>query len=107
MKWLCISFSLLLQFQAPGGWAQVVINEISDKGTSDVCSGEDWVELYNEGTTDVSLAGYLLYDVNGPDDDDAFVFPEDTTLPTLDYLILCCDGDGVTSNESGVQNWRR
>jgi len=73
--WTCIfSSSLLLLVPAHVALAQVVINEIADKGTGNACSGEDWIELYNRGDTEVSLAGYILHDDQGPEDSDAFVF---------------------------------
>jgi len=103
--WTCIfSSSLLLLIPAHVALAQVVINEIADKGTGNACSGEDWIELYNRGDTEVSLAGYILHDDQGPEDSDAFVFHNDASgsaatsiIPPKTFLVLCCNGDGISS----------
>jgi len=101
-----VSLSLLL-FLIPAHVAvvaQVIINEIADKGTGTACSGEDWIELYNRGDTEVSLAGYILHDDKGPEDSDAFVFNNDasgssevSSIPPKTFLVLCCNGDGISS----------
>ncbi len=77
--------------------ADVFINEVSDKGTGTVCDGEDWAELYNDDSTDVSLSGYILFDDNGPLDSNAYSFSSDASIPAGGYLLLCCNGDGVSS----------
>lgn len=95
--------------------ANIVINEIADKGTSDVCSGRDWIELYNAGSKPVYLGAdnYVLHDDKGLRSEDAFVFPPDTVLDARDYLLLCTnqelptDVDGVvmadpTSPQFGI-----
>ena len=30
--------------------ADLRVNEVADKGTSDTCDGKDWIELHNAGT---------------------------------------------------------
>ena len=75
----------------------VVINEIADKGTSTTCDGKDWVELYNDEDTEVSLDGYILHDDKGLEDDGAFSFAADTVIPAKSYLVICCGGDGASS----------
>ena len=49
--------------------SDVVVNEISDKGTSTTtCAGADWVELKNTGGCPVNISGHLLCDERGCDD---------------------------------------
>lgn len=65
------------------------INEISDKGTSTVCDGNDWIELYNSGPDNVVLGdGYFLHDDKGINDENAFKLPPGT-LVVGQYLLLC------------------
>ncbi len=80
---------------------QLVINEFMAANTEccpDMDSGEaeydDWIEIYNMGTTSVNIAGmYLSDNANDPfgdkisnDDDNA------TTIPAGGYLLLWADG---------------
>lgn len=80
---------------------QLVINEFMASNASccpDTDSGEeefdDWIEIYNMGTTDVNIAGMYLSDDNGSpfgekiSSDDA----EATTVPAGGYLLLWADG---------------
>jgi len=69
----------------------VYINEIADKGTSEVCNGEDWVELYNpaSATVDLGAEGYVLHDDKGVDSDERFAFPGGTEIKAESYLLLC------------------
>ena len=77
------------------GAANVRINEVSDKGTSDVCDGSDWVELYNfDLSIAVDLTGFVLHDDGGPMDPDALIFPPSTILQPGDFLVVCAGGGG-------------
>ncbi|MEQ8416639.1 MAG: lamin tail domain-containing protein [Imperialibacter sp.] len=80
---------------------QLVINEFMASNTSccpDTDSGaeefDDWIEIYNAGTTSVNIAGmYLSDDKDNPfgdkiSSDDA----EATTIPAGGYLVLWADG---------------
>ena len=98
--WTCLLFFIHAHVVV----AQVVINEIADKGSGTACSGEDWIELYNRGDTEVSLAGFILHDDKGPEDFDAFVFNNDANVSAAissilpkTFLVLCCNGDGISS----------
>lgn len=84
--------------------ANVIINEIADKGTSDVCNGEDWIELYNGGATEVNLGAenYVLHDDKGMLSSDVFIFPQNTILAAQDYLVLCT-GQKLSSEESDIE----
>lgn len=84
------------------------INEIADKGSSNVCDGEDWIELFlppapPDDAPPLNLSGYVLHDDKGPDDEDAFIFPASATISPGDYMLLCNGGaDLTTSPQFGV-----
>jgi len=84
---------LIILLQNNANDAAPVISEVADKGSSDVCGGADWIELFNDGTDQVSLAGYILHDDKGILDEGAFRFPEGYTLAPGEYQVLCCDDD--------------
>lgn len=70
--------------------AAILINEVADQGTADVCNGNDWIELLPSEDATVDLAGFVLYDDNGPNDADAYIFPSPTILNPGEHLLLCC-----------------
>jgi hypothetical protein len=76
--------------------AAVVINEVMANNVAAVGregSYPDWLELYNTGTTVVSLAGMTLTDnLSQPT---KFAFPADAQLPPNGYLLVWCDGNIV------------
>ena len=79
--------------------SEVVINELmsSNKlGYADP-SGEydDWVELYNNGSTTLDLSGYYLTD--NAAEFLQWEFPAGTTIDPGGYLIVWCDGDDSQS----------
>jgi len=80
------------------------INEVSDKGASNTCNGEDWIELYldgNAGNTSSStfdLSGCILHDDNGPDDSDAFIMKNGTRINPGQYLLLCLGGEDASNS---------
>jgi Lamin Tail Domain len=80
----------------------IIITEIAGKGSSNVCGdgdgSHDWIELHNNHPTDLAnLAGYLLHDDKGINDDEAFTFPQDyAALLPGEYRVLCTMGDNAT-----------
>jgi CotH kinase protein/Lamin Tail Domain len=81
----------------------VVINEISDKGTSeDVCEGNDWIELYNNGGADVALEAYGLHDDKGFGHAESFIFPADSMISSKQYLLLCTGMNDPMSPQFGI-----
>ncbi len=69
------------------------ITEIMANPT-DESSGE-FVELYNDGSTDIDLAGFILYDGDAADPLEGFTDPTDTILPPMGFaLIVDADYDG-------------
>lgn len=90
---------------AQEGGVFVRINEVADKGSSDVCDGEDWVELYlpENALSPVDLTGYRLHDDNGPGGPDAFTFTTTTVLQPGEYLLVCIRGPNTaTSPQFGI-----
>jgi hypothetical protein len=79
-------------------YSQVVINEFlaSNVGITidpDYNESSDWIELYNAGNSDVSLAGYYFSD--NISDPEKWVFPAGTEIKAGEYLILWADGNNA------------
>jgi len=77
---------------------EIIISEIADRGTPEVCNGQDWIELYNAADASVDLTGWVLHDDNGADHDNSFAFPVPdvdneanytTELLPGSYLLVC------------------
>ena len=77
----------------------IVISEVSSKGTYNVCGGnditkgEDYIEIYNTATDGdaVNITGYQLFDSSGVFDNDRFTFPPNTFLMPNHTMLLCKD----------------
>jgi len=78
----------------------LVINEINYNSADDF-NTEDWVELYNPHLYDLNIAGWKLQDGN---DDNEFVFPENTIVESDGYLILCRDVALFADHFPAVEN---
>lgn len=65
----------------------VVINEINYHSDSLIDAG-DWVELYNNTSTDIDLSGWILMDGK---DDNRYNLPFGITLKENGYLVICND----------------
>jgi len=80
--------------------AEVVINEfLADNDNVNMDQDgeyDDWVELYNPSSMDISLEDYMLSDDGN--DLGKFTFP-DTSIAAFGYLIIWCDGD---INQTGL-----
>lgn len=80
--------------------AQVTINEYSAANTSTVADnfGEynDWVELYNAGSSSVTLTGYHMSDkASNPT---KYTFPSGTTIAPGGFLRVICSGRDLVSS---------
>lgn len=94
-------FFSALPLNAAGAGA-VVINEICTKNTvSAAPDGQfyDFVELYNPGSTAVSVAGWGLSD--NPDAPLSYTLPAGTSVPAKSYLTVWC-GIDTTSGVAGA-----
>ena len=75
----------------------LVINEFLAKNetTNTDANGEyeDWVEIYNAGSTIVQLDGFYLSDKK--DEPTKFEMPAGQCIEAGGFLLVWCDGDGV------------
>jgi hypothetical protein len=101
------------------GKAKLVINEVSDAGTSNACDSSDWIELLNipagddllasslnvddddcgddllgAGLSDddsctIDLSGYKLCDDKGCADEDAYTFPSGSQIKPGEHKVIC------------------
>lgn len=109
MSKITISLFFIAAFiTSPMAQAQVVINEILTSNATinadEDGSYEDWVELYNAGTTAVNLGGFgLTDDASVPF---KWVFPA-VTLPANSYLLVfCSDKDRAIAGQPLHTNFR-
>lgn len=91
--------TILFVFVLSSAQAQVVINEYSCANISQTPDnyGEynDWVELYNAGSSAANIGGYHMSDnVNKPN---KWAFPAGTTIPAGGFLRVICSGRDVVS----------
>ena len=119
----CLTATLLLFSQlVPLAHGNLIITEVADKGTADltICNGNgnDWIEIFNSGpeAVDLHLEGYILYDDKGilAANSNPFSFAPNTTIASMDYLIVCTkDGSnlspsfGIGGDNREYQRWRR
>ena len=83
-------FSLLILFISSFSFGQLVINEGSNKNYSVLADEdgdyEDWIEIYNSGTTAIDLFNYSLSDNSTPGE---WFFPQQIIQPN-EYIIVFC-----------------
>ncbi len=77
--------------------AQVVINEVQASNNFTIADDdgdyEDWIELYNAGSSPVELQGYGLTDTPGSDPDILFRFAfPDTTIAPGEFIMIWASG---------------
>jgi hypothetical protein len=82
------------------GNGQVMLNEISNANGATVDDelekSEDWIELYNMGSSPVNLQNYALS--NDPDEPRKWVFPN-VTIPAYGFLLVYASGrDAFVNN---------
>src|SRR5688572_30760644 len=78
LSWMCAFVLLSAVFSRA---QNVVINELMYHPASHLAS-EEYIELHNRGTTNVSLAGWAL--TGGVD----FVFPSNAVINASSYLVV-------------------
>jgi hypothetical protein len=83
-------FSLLILLISSFSFGQLVINEGSNKNYSVLADEdgdyEDWIEIYNSGTTAIDLFNYSLSDNSTPGE---WFFPHQIIQPN-EYIIVFC-----------------
>ncbi|TND08689.1 MAG: hypothetical protein FD123_1905 [Bacteroidetes bacterium] len=96
-KLYTLIFSVLVSFTL---FSQVVLNEFcsANRGLIPDFSGDrtDWLEIYNPGTSAVSLSGYSLSD--DPQIQQQWVF-QGGTIPAQGYLIVFLSGKNLQAPE--------
>lgn len=95
MKILLHTFFLLLHL-APV-MAQISINEFQASNATTIADPDngdynDWLELYNSGTSTADLTGWHLTDSN---DSLKWAFPVGTSIPAGGFLLIWADGAGT------------
>ena len=67
--------------------SRIVFNEINYNSAL-TFNTEDWIELYNDGESDVDLSGWIFKD---SDDLHIFSIPQGTVLQKDSFLVICID----------------
>ncbi len=87
-------YQVLPQFAAS---TDIVINELMADNNStaadEMGENEDWIELYNRGTSTVDLTGWYITD--NAQNLDKWAIPAGTMLAADDYLIVWADEDSA------------
>ncbi len=78
----------------------LVINEINYNASDDFDT-EDWVEFYNPHLYDLDITSWYFKD---NDDEHVFTFPENTTVESDGYLVLCRNMEAFTDHFPDVEN---
>ncbi len=104
---LLLVFLSLLTFSI--SWAQeIAINEVMSSNEATLADEdgdfEDWVELYNYGTTPVNLEGYGITD--DPTVPFKWVFPAQTLQPNEFLLVWTSDKDRAIAGEPLHTNFK-
>ncbi|MEM9820768.1 MAG: CotH kinase family protein [Bacteroidota bacterium] len=98
-----LSFALFLLF-AWNTSAQVLINEYSAANQDDhfdnFNDNSDWIELYNAGSSSVSLDGYFLSD--NINELDKWPFPNGVSIAPGAHLLLYASNRNSTTNTSNL-----
>ncbi len=101
-------FTLLLFFFCVSLKCQVKINEYSVSNstltagtvfTDNTGGTPDWVELYNAGSSAVTIGGWNMSD--DPNDITKYTLPSGTSIPAGGFLRIWCSGKGDPANASG------
>jgi len=89
-------------------YSQLVINEYSVSNLSTVVDNygnyEDWIELYNGGTTVVDIGGYFLSD--DPEEPTKWQFPEGTTIQGHGFVRIWASGRNEVSGNHYHTNFK-
>jgi len=104
MKLTKLLFFFAAMFVGTVATAQVVINEYSAANLNSHLDNyneyEDWIELYNTGTTAADISGYSLSDkIDKPF---KWSFPEGTILNAGGFLRVWASGRNATSSAANL-----
>ncbi len=73
----------------------VVINELMYRPHPSAAAQEEWIELFNRGTSTANLAGWQF------DDGISYTFPPGTTLAPGAYLVITSDTAAFAAHHAG------
>ena len=77
--------------------ADVIISEVMTSNAVFINGRhDDWVELYNNGSSQASLSGWYLS--NDPYSPRRWAFPDGTVIPKGGYLIVYCAGSETVTD---------
>lgn len=96
-----INLKAVFEIDSSYALPSIVMNEIN-YNSSAAFNSEDWVELYNNSTYSVDLSGWAFKD---SDDSHIFTLPNNTTLHSDEYLVLCIDTVLFKSSFPEVNNF--
>ena len=71
-------------------YGYLIVTEIMSNPTTE--STGEFIELYNDGSTDIDLAGFVLYDGDAADTIEGFTDPTDTVLPPMGFAVILDSG---------------
>ncbi len=100
-------FFLPLLFISKNTCSQVKINEYSGSNVGAVTDAfgvvQDWIELYNPGTTVINIQGFYLSNDLG--NISRWQFPLNTTIAAKGFLKVFASGANVTATNGGVKEY--
>jgi len=102
-------FLVLMMGLPAAGFGQIVINEIMQNPSAVLDSAGEWFELYNAGTAEVDLVGWVIKD-DGSNTHTLATANGTTTIAAGGYLVLGINGNssengGVTVDYDYPSNW--
>jgi len=81
------SNSITALFEKNEKFSPIVINEINYNSSPEFDT-KDWIELHNFSDNSIDVSNWILKDSN---DDNPFIFPNNTVINPNGYLIICRD----------------
>ena len=96
MKWIFLIVVIVLFPKI--AFANVIINEIMANPIADESLNE-WIELYNDGSNEVNVSGWIIGDDDDNDTIEGGLFnQEGTIIPALGFGIITDDSTRVYNN---------
>ena len=101
-------FVVLLCLFGSNSFAQIYINEYSasnlENFLDDYGRTEDWIELYNEGSSAANIGGWYLSDKE--DNPTKWTIPSGTMIPANGHLVFWCSGRDQVSSGNYHTNFK-
>ena len=95
-------FTLTAMFEPylGGDTLDIVINEIN-YNSSDEFDPKDWIEIYNNGTDNIDISGWVFTDEN---EDHRYTLPDSTIIDSGGYIVLAQDVNAFFNFFNETQN---